>query len=50
MFIGKKPYFMTNKAWYYYDMKEHRLKLTDEAPDKARKSYEEFYKEIIWLE
>lgn len=42
MFIAEKPYFMTNKKWYYFDEKERRIKLTDKAPEKARKNYEEF--------
>ena len=42
MFIRKKPYFMTNKEWYYYDRKEFCIKLTDKAPKKARESYEQF--------
>ncbi len=38
-----EPYFMKNKEWYYHDPKEWKYKLTDKAPPKARKSYEEFY-------
>lgn len=38
-----KPYFMTNKSWYYFDQEEWRYKLTDSAPPDAQKSYEEFY-------
>lgn len=38
------PFFMTNDEWYYFDENEHRLKLTEKAPEKAKKSYEEFYK------
>ena len=41
--IAEEPFFMTNKNWYYFDEKEFRLKLTDKAPEEARKSYEEFY-------
>ena len=44
MFIDGNPYFMTNKEWYYFDRKEFRIKLTDKAPEKARQSYEDFYK------
>ena len=41
-----KPYFMENKAWYFFDEEEWMYKLTDKAPEKARISYEEFYKEL----
>ena len=40
------PYFMENPAWYYHDDNEGIYKLTSEAPEKARKSYEEFYHEL----
>ena len=42
---AEMPYFMTNSEWYYYDPDDpdHGYKLTDKAPEKARKSYEEFY-------
>ncbi len=43
MEIGKEPYFMKNKDWYYYDEDEGILKLTDKAPLVAVKSYEEYY-------
>lgn len=47
-----KPYFMTNKDWYYFDKKKWKYFLTDKAPQKAIESYENFYddykgKEII---
>ena len=41
-----EPYFMKNKEWYYYDEEEHILKLTEKATRKAKKSYENFYKEV----
>ena len=44
--VLKKPYFLTNEDWYYYDYEELRYRLTDKAPEKAVKSYEEFYKSI----
>lgn len=40
------PYFMENKEWYYYDAENEKFVLTDKAPEKAKKSYEEFYKEL----
>lgn len=39
----KRPYFLENKEWYYVDKKKNKFFLTDKAPEKARKSYEEFY-------
>ena len=41
-----EPYFMSNKEWYYFDEEDFKYKLTDKAPQKARESYEEFYKEL----
>ena len=46
MQFDKKPYFMTNKAWYYFDEEEFCYKLTDKAPAEARKSYQEFYEAV----
>ena len=46
MLKDKKPYFLTNKEWYYYDMDSGRYKLTDKAPKKAIDSYNEYYKEL----
>lgn len=37
------PYFMENDEWYYFDGTNKMFVLTDKAPQKARKSYEEFY-------
>ncbi|MCQ2507245.1 MAG: hypothetical protein MJ097_00480 [Dorea sp.] len=42
MFIDE-PFFMTNDDWYYFDGKEKRYKLTEEAPEEAVDSYKEFY-------
>ena len=41
-----EPLFMTNEEWYYFDEKAFCYKLTDKAPEDARQSYEEFYKEL----
>lgn len=40
----KKPYFMKNKEWYYFDEKDFIYKLTNKAPKEAIESYKEFYK------
>lgn len=40
---AEPPFFLTNKEWYYYDDKEGRYKLTDKAPEEAKKSYEKHY-------
>ena len=37
------PYFMTNKDWYYFD--GERFALTEQAPDEAKESLEQFYKD-----
>lgn len=42
----QRPYFLTNKEWYYFDKKEFCYKLTDKAPKLARLSYEAFYREL----
>lgn len=41
-----KPYFMTNKEWYYFDEEEMEYKLTEKAPDKAKQSFEEYYQTV----
>ena len=41
-----EPYFMTNEEWFYFDEDEWRYKLTEKAPEKAMKSYEEFYEKL----
>ena len=41
--ITEKPYFMTNEKWYKFDENEFKYVLTDEAPEKAKESYNEFY-------
>lgn len=40
------PYFMTNEQWYYFDNVEKKYKLTETAPEMARKSYEQFWEEV----
>lgn len=37
------PYFFENEDWYYYDEEADMYKLTDNAPQKAIDSYNEFY-------
>lgn len=39
-----KPYFMENPLWYYHDNDEMIYKLTNDAPQDAIDSYNEFYK------
>lgn len=45
MSYSNRPFFMTNKEWYYFDDDEGIIKLTDKAPPEAVASYNEFYKE-----
>lgn len=40
-----RPYFMEDKTWYEFDFKKRKFVLTNNAPEKAKESYEEFYKE-----
>ena len=40
------PYFMQNLEWYYHDDKAGIYKLAEKAPEKARKSYKEFYHKL----
>ena len=42
MFLKENPFFMTNDEWYYFDGEDSCVKLTDKAPELARKDYEEF--------
>ena len=37
------PYFMEDESWYYFD--NGRFVLTDKAPEKARESLDQFYKD-----
>lgn len=41
--LADRPYFLTNKKWYYED-EEGNLQLTPEAPPRAVKSYDDFLK------
>ena len=40
------PYFMENEKWFYFDGKKRKFVLTKEAPSEAKKSYQEYYKEL----
>ena len=42
------PYFMKNEEWYYFDYNKRKYVLTDKAPDKAKRSYNEYYKELSY--
>ena len=39
----EKPFFMTNKEWFYFEEDKMQYFLTEKATEKAKKSYEEFY-------
>ncbi len=39
------PYFMENEEWFYYDNEKEIYILTEKAPEKARRSYYEYYSE-----
>lgn len=40
------PFFMENEEWYYFDFKEKKYKLTEKAPESAKKDYEDYYKQL----
>ena len=39
-----EPYFMTNSVWYVYSFEKEIYILTDQAPQEAIDSYNNFYK------
>ena len=41
-----QPYFMNNSSWYYFDENDWKYILTDDAPEEAKKSYDEFYSQL----
>ena len=43
----KKPFFMSNKEWFYFDENKMQYVLTEKATEKAKKSYEEFYSSVF---
>lgn len=43
----EKPFFMTNKEWFYFDEKNMKYFLTKRAPKKAKESYVEFYSSVF---
>ena len=43
MTVSEIPYFLTNEKWYFYDEEDFCYKLTKEAPEEAKESYNEFY-------
>lgn len=38
--------FLENKNWYYYDEKELKYKLTNNATKEAKESYNEYEKQL----
>ena len=43
----EKPFFMTNKEWFYFYENKMQYCLTEKATEKAKKSYEEFYASVF---
>lgn len=43
----EKPFFMTNKEWFYFDEDKMQYFLTEKAIGKAKKSYDEFYASVF---
>lgn len=44
--IISEPYFLSNKEWYTFDLKQFKYVLTSKATEKAKESYETFYKQL----
>lgn len=45
-----KPYFMSDKKWYFFDTKNFCYKLTNNAPIDAINSYNDFYNKLKKME
>lgn len=45
MFVDE-PYFMSNEDWYHFDSEKGIFVIEDDAPQSAKDSYKEFYKEL----
>ena len=43
----EKPFFMTNKEWFYFEEEKMQYFLTEKATEKAKKSYKEFYSDVF---
>lgn len=39
-----RPYFMTNPSWYRFNYEKGEVELTEDAPEEAVKSFQEFKK------
>lgn len=39
-----RPYFMTNPSWYRFNDETGEVELTEDAPEEAVKSFQEFKK------
>ena len=48
--LSRRPYFMKNREWYYYDAENELYKPTEKAPPKAIKSIEKINKEIHYID
>lgn len=44
--VAEEPYFLKNEKWFYFDANDFMYKLTDEAPEEAKRSYKEFYSQV----
>ena len=43
-----EPFFMSNEDWYVYDEEAGCYLLTEKAPEKAKRSYIDFYKNHVY--
>ena len=42
----EKPFFMSDPSWFEYDKDTYTYVLTPQAPEEAKKSFNDFYKNI----
>lgn len=47
MLSTKRPYFLENEEWYYYDGKKNKLFLTDKAPEEAKKDCDKWWEDTM---
>lgn len=45
----KEYYFRKNKDWYTYDPIENEITLSENAPEEAKKSFEEYLKDKEYM-
>lgn len=46
IYLKDMPYFMNDETWFEFDFEKRVFVLTEEAPQKAKESYEEYMKSM----